>query len=200
MKRLFICLLLPLVLAACAGNQPTTTEVPGQHQSSQFCRITVLPFVNDTEEKRLGLIAKKICQAELLERGAQVVNEGDVRLFLQRRQTFTSELTQQGSRELYAALATELKTKGIIRGRILNIDEEKKQGEVIPIVTLQLELIKADDGSLIVSSFLRRSGEEYRTIFHYGVVRTQTELMRQIIAEIFNDWITRGVVSCQKSA
>lgn len=200
MARLIAHILLCSMLIACAGKTPTTTEVPGQHKSAGFCRITVLPFANDTDEPRLGLIAEKICQTELLQREAQVVNEADVRLFLQKRQVFTSELTQHGSTELYAALAEELKTKVIIRGRILTIDDEKKQGEIVPIITLQLELINATDGQLIVSSFLRRSGEDYRTILHYGVIRTRSELIRQIIAEIFNDWIARGVVSCQKSA
>jgi len=200
MVRLFALALLCSLLTACAGKPPTTTEVPGQHKSAGFCRITVLPFANDTDEPRLGLIAEKICQTELLQREAQVVNEADVRLFLHKRQVFTSELTQHGSTELYAALAKELKTQGIIRGRILTLDEEKKQGEIVPVITLQLELINAMDGQLIVSSFLRRSGEDYRTILHYGVIRTRSELIRQILAEIFNDWIARGVVSCQKSA
>lgn len=194
----FILITLLLALSSCT-TAPTTTAISQQRQhSEEFCRVTVLPFGNDTNEPRLGIIAKKVCQSELLQRGAHVVNEADVRVFLQKRRTFSSQLTDHGSNELYRALAKELKTQGIIKGRILSIGEQKKQGETLPVFTLQLELLNAASGQLIASSFLHRSGEDYRTIMHYGAVRTQSELIKNIIAEIINDWISRGVMNCQK--
>lgn len=177
---------------------PTTTAIQAQHHEHELCRISVLPFANDSDKPRLGQIAKKICQAELLHRNAPVVNEADIRVFLQKRRIFASELTNYGGRELFVAMAQELQTQGIIKGRILAIEQEKTQGEILPVITLQLELLNASDGKLVVSSFLRRSGEDYRTIMHYGAVRTQTELLQRIIAEIFNDWTSRGVLNCQK--
>lgn len=190
---------LGLVLHGCA-TAPTTITIAHETCTAKSLRVAVLNFSNDSSEPRLESIAKTICLVALLEKGFQVINEAEVRNFLQKKQLFPSQLTSQGNAELYTEFASELRAQGIIKGRILAVDQLKSQGETLPVMTLQLELLNAANGELMVSSFLRRSGEDYRIALHYGVLRTSSELMKQIMAEIIESWTTIGVLNCQKNS
>ncbi len=196
----FLSLGLLLASAGCQFRGPTTTTIAQPKPLSSSCRVILLPFLNDSDDENMGLIAEKICESELINREAKVINEADVRLFLQKKRLFLSQWLTSADKTFYQDMARDLKVEKIVSGKVFSVGLETVQGASLPTASLQLELRDADTGHLLASSFLTRSGDDYRLMMHFGVVRTQSELVQMMIGEIFDDWIDKGVVNCKKAS
>ena len=177
--------------AGCAKSPTTTVVTKNLLQVPQ--QILVLPFNNASDEKFLGEIATKICQEHYFNRGFKLVNRGDLRAYLQRHHLFLSQLTDESSARVFADLARELQITTLVKGVIISADYQEIQGDSLPVITLQLELLDATNGKLIASSFLTGHGENYRTLLRFGVVRTMTQLLDRMIGEITDNWNDKGV-------
>ena len=194
-KPLFYTLLSVILLVVfCPGctKGPTTTIV-AKNAINIPQQILVLPFSNTSTEKFLGEIATQICQAHCFNRGIKLVNREDLRIYLQRHHLFLTQLTEEASPQLFADLARELKITALVKGTILSAEYQEVQGEHLPVISLQLELLNASDGKLIISSFLTGYGKDYRTLLRFGVLRTTTQLLNRMISEITDNWANQGV-------
>ena len=184
-------ILLLIGTSSCAGK-PLTTVI-AQDSAHSIQRLLVLPFGNESDKKQLGIIATRICRNQYSSRGFKGVDTGDLRIYLQRHHLFLSQLTEEGTPQLFAELARELQVSTLIKGKILTADYKSIQGESVPVISLQLELLNAQNGKLLTSSFLTGSGENYRTLLRFGVLRTTTQLLNQMIKEITDNWHKKGV-------
>jgi hypothetical protein len=178
-------------ISSCT-KKPLTTTI-ASNSAHKIQQLLVLPFTNNSDERQLGIIATRICQTSCYNRGFNLTNEGDLRIYLQRKKLFISQLTEESSGQIFADLAQEQHVTTLIKGKILSVKYEKIQGESLPVVSLQLELLNASDGKLIASSFLTGHGEDYRTVLRFGVLRTSSQLLQQMIDSIINDWHHKGV-------
>jgi hypothetical protein len=188
-----VCLSLLLLLCGCGGNSRPLTTVVAQSQPHVIQRVLILPFANESDENLLGIIATQICQQRFYNHGYQLVNDGDFRVYLQRRQLFVSQLTEVGTLQLFSELARDLQVNTLIKGRVLSAGYENIQGESLPVVTLQLELLNASDGRLLASSFQTGRGDDYRTLMRFGVLRTPVQVLEKMIDTIIDNWHTKGV-------
>ncbi len=185
------CILLLVCTSSCSRKPLTIAIVQDSAHSIQ--QMLVFPFVNESEEKHLGIMATQICRSQFYNRGFNVVNEGDLRIYLQRQRLFLPQLTEEGSPQLFAELARELQINTLVKGRILSLNYEDIQGESLPVISLQLELLNASDGKLLASSLLTGRGENYRTLMRFGVLRTPTQVLSRMIQEIIDNWYEKGV-------
>lgn len=188
---LFVVLFLLIFCAGCTKGPTTTVVTKNTLNTPQ--RILVLPFSNSSDEKYLGEIATQICQEHLFNRGIKLVNRGDLRIYLQRHHLFLSQLTDEASPQVFADLARELQITTLVKGKIITAKYQEIQGERLPVISLQLELLNATNGKLIVSSFLTGHGKDYRTLLRFGVLRTTTQLLNRMISEITDNWANQGV-------
>jgi len=182
-----------LLMAGCGGTSRPLTTVTVRGTPHMIRRVLVLPISNESDENLLGLVATQICQQRFYRHGYRLVNDGDLKVYLQRRQLFISQLTDVGTLQLYSDLAHDLQVNTLVRGRVLSAGYERVQGESLPVVTLQLELLNASDGRMLASSFLTSRGDDYRTLMRFGVLRTSTQILEQMIDTIINNWQTQGV-------
>lgn len=183
------------ILFQCScGIKPLTTTVSSGNQVA-IKHIAVLPFSGVDKQPLLEVMATRVGQTILHNYGFNITNEGDIRIYLQRKQLFMSQLTTTGDPTMYAELAKEHHIDALVIGKIIMVEYEKIQGDTLPVVCLELRLLEAKTGRLLASSFLKRHGEEYRTALRFGVVRTSTELIQIILTEIIEDWHTKGALS-----
>lgn len=177
--------------SGCAKGPTTTVITKNLINGSQ--RILVLPFSNTSDEKYLGEIATQICQEYYFNRGFKLANQGDLRIYLQRHHLFLSQLMAEASPQIFADLARELQITTLLKGTIISANYQEAQGEALPVISLQLELLNATNGKLIVSTFLTGQGTDYRTLLRFGVIRTPTQLLHRMIGEITDNWANKGV-------
>ncbi|MBW2186390.1 MAG: hypothetical protein JRG71_08340 [Deltaproteobacteria bacterium] len=184
-----------VILFQCSCSiAPLTTTVPLENHV-KIQHIAVLPFTRIDNAPLLDVMATRVCQTILHNYGFNITNEGDIRIYLQRKQLFMSQLTSTGDPTMYAELAKEHHIDALIIGKIITVEYEKIQGDTLPVVCLELKLLEAKTGQLLASSFLKRHGEEYRTLLRFGVVRTSTELIQIITTEIIEDWHSKGALT-----
>jgi hypothetical protein len=183
---------LSVFCGGCTKSPTTTVVAKNAIYGSQ--RILVLPFSNTSDEKHLGKIATQICQEHYLSRGIKLINQGDLRIYLQRHHLFLSQLTDEASSQRFADLARELQITTLVKGTIISAEYREVQGERLPVISLQLELLNAANGKLIISSFLTGHGKDYRTLLRFGVLRTTTQLLNRMISEITDNWANQGVL------
>jgi len=186
-------LALLLCNASCAPEK-TLTSMMIHGDSFKIERLVVLPFSNKSKEKQLDVVATRICVNVCKRRGYQLSNVADLRIFLQRKQLFISQLTEQSTAEVFKEISKELRINAMIKGKILALNYIKVQGEALPEITLQLDLLNAQDGTTIVRSFVDSSGEDYRTVLRFGVVRTPTQLLEIMINNTIENWQHKGVI------
>lgn len=181
-----------LVQCSCSVKPLTTTVSPTHNVSIQS--IAVLPFMGIEDQPLLDVMATRVGQATLHNYGFNTINEGDIRLYLQRKELFMSQFISMADTVMYEDFANEHHIDALIIGKIITVEYEKIQGDTLPVIGLELKLFEAKTGKLIASSFLKRHGEQYRTALRFGVVRTSTELLQIILTEIIEDWHTKGAL------
>lgn len=186
---------LVVILFQCSCSiAPLTTTVPLENHV-KIQNIAILPFTGVDNQPYLEVMATRVGQTILHNYGFNITNEGDIRLYLQRKQLFISQLMNTGDTPVYAELAKEHHIDAFVIGKFISVEYEKIQGDTLPVICLELRLHEAKTGRLLASSFLKRHGEEYRTALRFGVVRTSTELIQIILTEIIEDWHTKGALT-----
>lgn len=186
-----------LCILACCGTgcaDKTLTSVMAHGEPFTIERVIVLPFVNNSHEQHLGFLATRIGENVCNNLGYQLANVADLRLYLQRKHLFMSQLTEQSTDNVFKEISEELQVNSMIKGKILEVNYIKTQGESLPQITLQLELLNASNGTALVRSFIDSRGEDYRTVLRFGVVRTTTQLLELMIHNTIENWQHKGVI------
>ncbi|MBN2808877.1 MAG: hypothetical protein JXR80_05225 [Deltaproteobacteria bacterium] len=155
-----------------------------------------MPFVNESRSPQLSTQAYRIFFSEIVGSSLfRVEPEGDLQLFLYRNRIRPDTIW---NRDLFVALAQQLEVDGVV---IAYIRESNlvagASGSRNAYVSLQVELHDARSGRLVLSSFLRRTGDDYTKVLHFGVVDTVSGLLQKMAKEIINEWREKGVSGCQ---
>lgn len=101
-------------------------------------------------------------------------------------------ISQPGVEEIQV-IANYLDVRYLVGGHIAEIgtvnDEVRKN---YPVLAIEAMLIDAPTGQTVWRSYLRKSGEESRTVMHFGTVNNMTQLAAAMIEEILARWATEG--------
>ena len=189
-------LLLLLVCSGCSLHRGAQVQLSALASRQSVCRLAVLPFASDTGENSAAVQAYRIFSGELIAAGTyQLVPEGEVHLFLNRNRLRLGELL--GS-QLYSELARQLEVDAVVRGRVITLEDEKGPNGSVPRCALQIDLLSADNGELLASSYHSRSGDEFQKVLHFGTIRTTSELLAQVSREIITAWQEKGLSHCSE--
>ena len=189
-------MLLLMVITSCSGSQRTITRVAGQVSGVRVCRVALLPFVNESRSPQLGAQAHSVFYSEIVKSGLfRVEPEGDLQLFYYRNRIRPNEIRD---RTFFTSLSQQLEVEGVVVAYIRESNlVAGSSGSRSSFVSLQVELHDARSGRLLLSSFLRRTGDDYTKVLHFGVVDTVSGLLQRMAQEIITEWQEKGVSGCQ---
>lgn len=186
-----------LLLSSCSGPMPQVTVSP--QRQPDIRRIAVLPLLNESQAAAAQRIATRTLITETIAfPGIKAVNPADVKHYMRRMRYYPRDMFDAGS-PILSKMAAYLQADAFIRGKVFTFNQEARdrQGS-LPQVSLQLELINPQ-GEIITQTFYQQSGDAYRTLMHYGVLRSRTALVARMYQEIFSNWQTEGLLPQQVS-
>lgn len=181
-------------LLGCAPHPDSVYTVP--KPQTRLCRVALLPLLNESEDLTATALCYRTMLTELIAAPeVQISNPTDMKNILRRREIFPSNI-YAASPHVLQDIAAELGVDGYLRVKILAYEQRSvgRSGKV-PHIALQLELLQTD-GSLVSQLFHARSGDEYRSLMHYGVIRTYTGLLARMMEEIIQEWDHEGQIGC----
>lgn len=189
-------LLLLLAVAGCSSHQGPQVRLSAAAADKSICRLAVLPFANETGRKAAAVQVYRIFSSELIaSRSYQVEPEGEVYFFLHRSRLRLGDLLDSQD---YAELARQLEVDAVVRGRVIALENRKAANGSLPYCALHLDLVSAENGELLASTYHRRSGEEFQKILHFGTIRTTSELIAQVSREVISTWQKKGLSHCSE--
>ncbi len=179
--------------SGCAGGPVRTQQLAPL--PDEFCRVAVLPFVNETGYDVGDIIFYRIFTAELLDYGKfNLAREGDVRrIYRQMRIPALGNPVLEQVKMLAERLEVDL----LIGGRIIFMADGKQGGRHTPSIAVSLRMIDGNTGRELVSTFHKRDGEEFRKIMQFGLVHSMTGLARRVSEEILEKWEKKGLLRCE---
>lgn len=188
-------MLLGLVLiSACAGRQPEFLRL--ESEIEPICSVAVLPFVNDSRFDQGEIGVQRIMVAALTEfPDLKIAGEGDVRGLYRELRIFPGKQPGVEQRQI---IGSRLEVQALIAGKIIRMDEERKGGEINPVLELQLQVFDADSGQTMWTTFHRRHGRDFRKLMHFGLINTVSELAKVMAEEIYLEWQRKGFAQCEK--
>ncbi len=183
-----------LILSACVShNSPEVQNI--SPPSATLCSIAVLPLVNDSDYQQGGVIVYRIFVSELHKvKGLAISQEGDVRKLYRQMKIGPKDTPSLDDLKI---LADRLRVQGLVQGKVVKMREDKGRFEARPILALNLRMINAATGRTMMTIYNSRRGEDYRSLMHFGVVNSITELARVVSDEIVRQWFPAGEVKCQ---
>ncbi len=188
-------LVLAFYLGGCNKRRGLDTMATLPNDGQQICSVAVFPFTNETSYKGADLLAYRVFVAELVRTGLfDVMLEGEVRSFFRENRILLGSVV---IRDFYVKMGKTMGVDGVILGTVLAMDEEVEgKDTVIPKASIRLELIRIKDGRPVVTSYHRRSGDDFRKIMHVGVVQTIPDLMSRMTKEVVWEWKEEGLMGC----
>jgi len=200
MKQRFFhgaCLLLLLLVAAgCSMSQTPQVRLTALATQKDICRVAVLPFINETDRETAAVQAYRIFMAELVASGNyHVVPEGEIYFFRHRNRLRLGEPLDS---TLFKELVQQIGVDTLLRGRVIALEERRSLSGNLPYCALQVDLVSAENGELLASSYHSRSGEEYQKLLHFGTIRTKSDLLAQVSREIIEVWKKKGLSHCSE--
>lgn len=181
-------------ITGCAPGPDSVYTVP--KPQTRLCRVALLPLLNESEDtSATSLCYRTMLTGLIAAPEVQISNPTDMKNILRRREIFPSTIYAAPPHVL-KDIGAELSVDGYLRVKILAYEQRNvgRSGKV-PHIALQLELLQMD-GSLVSQLFHARSGDEYRSLMHYGVIRTYTGLLSRMMEEIIQRWDEQGQIGC----
>lgn len=189
-------LLLCLTGYGCGLHQGPQVRLAAGARGANICRLAVLPFTSEADRTAEAVQVYRIFTGELIASGRyQVEPEGEMHFFLNRNRLRVGELLNS---QHYLKLADDMQVDALIRGRIITLDQQKTADGEVPHCALQIDLLAAQDGELLASTYHRRSGEDFQRILHFGTVRTTSELVALVAHEVITAWEKKGFKQCSE--
>ena len=180
-------------VSGCGSKQPVLHKM-APLLLDEYCKIAVLPFVNETNFSNGDIILQKVFVAELIKNGEYLVSqEGDIRKLFQQIKIFPGHSPDY---EQLRIIADRLNVQLIITGQINEMNENELGRGVNPSIGVLLHIYDANTGSCLWSTYHRRDGEQYRKILHFGKINSITSLAQAMSQEVINKWFAEGLKKC----
>ena len=189
-----IACLLCVTLSACSlGKKPELQQLAPLPEGN-YCSIVVLPFVNETKYIEGDTILYRIFLTELNRTpGLYTAQEGDVRKIFRQMAIPRKHLPDI---EGIKILAARLDAGIVVTGAIMVMEEKKASNLMEPKLTVRLNILDGETGRIIWTTYYGKKGSDYRTVMHFGVINTITELSRLISHDIIQLWLSAGLEKC----
>ncbi len=179
-----------LLVMGCAGKQRRHPLVTLAGESRPVCKIAVLPFQNQTKFSAAGLILYRIVMAEMANRGDfQIVEEGIVRRILLQGKVYPGQAI---GIEIRKMIVEATGVEAFLSGEVEEAIEEKDRVHL----AFRMRVQEAKTGRLLWTTYYARSGNEYRTVMHFGKIDTLTGLARQMVEDVLLTWQGKGLGGC----
>jgi hypothetical protein len=190
-KFFFICFLTGFC-GACSLKTGPDTLITLTGGKKEIYRVAVLPFTNETKRPEASMMVYRIFLNELIASALfDVKGEGEVRLFLFRNRVLPGDLMDV---HLYADFSRQLEIDAVIKGKVVDFGtKEIGPKEMIPYLSLQVEMINAETGRTMLTTFHRRTGDAYRMVMHFGIIKNMSTLVVRVVQEILDDWKREGI-------
>ena len=180
-----------LLLAAC-GDRPVYFHKLRQFSGPGGCRLGLLFFTVNEGSFDQGLTVQRIFQSVLEKRtDFSLVPEGDMHEAFQKLHLYPG--IQAPGVEAIQVIANYLDVRYLISGDIIEVGQvQDETRQFFPVLALEVSLIDAPTGQTVWRSYFRKSGEESRTVLHFGTVNTLTQLAALMSEEILARWAAEG--------
>jgi hypothetical protein len=166
------------------GPRPTSYLSP-RFPSGDAERIAILPLTNQSGNKEAGRIVMRLLAVRLSGKGRfHVVEGGDLReSMIEEGVRLFGDIELGRLKGIGKALGTNL----FLGGAIYKYSEGLGAGsQASPEVEFLLSIINAETGEILWTAHHTRKGEEYLTIFHFGLMRSPIALSDQVLEEMLD--------------
>ncbi len=182
------------LITACAAPLPELQRFVSD--TEPICSVAVLPFVNDSKFDQGEIVVQRIMVAGLTEfPGLKIAGEGDVRKLYPELRIFPGE---QPDIKQMQIIGSRLEVQALIAGKIVEMSQETKDGEINPVLEIHLQVFDAQSGQTLWTTFHRRDGHDFRKLMHFGLINTVSELAKIMAEEIYLEWQNEGFALCEK--
>lgn len=177
----------------CSSNQPILNKM-ATVLPEDYCRIAVIPFVNETNFINGDIFFQKVFVAELIKKGEYLISqEGDVRKLFQQIKIYPGHTPDY---EQLRIISDRLNVELIITGQINEMSEEILGRGINPTLAVLVQIYDAKTGTCLWSTYHRREGEQYRKLMHFGKINTVASLAQVMSQEMINKWFSEGFKKC----
>lgn len=193
-------LLAVLLVLGCSAGCVMREELPLHREMAPIppgpvCRVAVLPFVNDSDYPLANVIAKKVFMAEFQELGDyQVLQEGDIHKTYQQQRIYPGRAPNL---EQMRIVADRLKADVLVSGTIFEMREDPGlYSTVSPKIIMEIHIRDGRNGETLWTAYHHRQGSDYTKTMHFGTIHSVAGLSRQMVIEIINLWLEKGLPEC----
>lgn len=192
-----VILVVLVACCSCAGKQ-SREEVQKfvDFDEMKMCKVALLPFLNNSKFDQGNIVVQRIFAVEMGRiLNMDVAREGDVRKIYREMRIYPNQLPNI---EQLKILGSRLEVDGLISGRVVQMRENFGTRSVNPELTLNLQIHDAATGRLLLSTYYTKEGRDYRTVMHFGLINTVTELSQIVSGEILEMWRSQGIKGCEE--
>jgi hypothetical protein len=179
--------------AGCAAKSLYVQEM-SSNPYGKVCSIAVLPLIDHSTFPQGEKLVYRVFLSEVSKFGTwRVALEGDVRKIYRQLHLNPWEKPTLGQLRL---IASQLGVERIITGEIINMDERIKKYTVEPSLEMQVRMYDGGSGKLLLATYHRMTGEDYRVMMHIGRINSISGLVRKMMQEVLDLWKKNGLSSC----
>lgn len=145
--------------------------------------VAVMPFDNLSNKRDADMIVRNIFITELFKKRPFRVEEfGNIRKFLIQQKV--KSINDIDIRKI-KLIGQRLGVDAIIAGTVEEYsDGIKGDGSSVPVIAISARMIDTDTGKILWMSHLRRTGDDYITIFDIGKIRSIISLTQRVVDEM----------------
>lgn len=191
-KNILIVVFITISLG-CTNKQPILHQLAPMI-TDDYCRIAVLPFINETKYINGDVLMQKVVVAELIKKGEYLLaQDGDIRKMFQQNKIYYGHSPDY---EQLRIIADRLNVQLIITGQLNEMSENFLGRGFNPIIAVSLQIYDAKNGTCLWTTYHRKEGEQYRKILHFGKINSITSLAQVMSQEVIDKWFAEGFKKC----
>lgn len=153
-----------VLIYGCTGTRNYTSYTRPQFDIAGVKKIAVLPFENYTSETYAGERVRRAVMIELLSRGIEVTEPGEVTVVLRKQRIrFIRNITIENIRDI----GEELGVDAVMKGSVGSFGISRGISVTYPEVSVNLTLIEPASGNIVWSASNTSGGAGFWTR-HFG--------------------------------
>lgn len=151
-------------------------------------RIAVIPFENLTQDAVAGEKVRRLVMAELIERGVEVIEPGEVTRIINELQIWdVSTISEEDIKKL----GKELNAYLLVTGSVTAFGIKRSQDISYPEVTIQVIMISPEDARIVGSQWATEGGPTFFMSFFGTEGPTVNERARGLVRRIIDKLLSK---------